>query len=351
MKFVWPVLLVVLRALYFLYSLWCLLFPVALVVFAIALAHEQNLLGIGTRQWNFGLLALFAIFSLVVLALVYNRRSDADPNPFQSAFLSWFGTLRGFWNQRAGDMVKLKLPSGFLVENPQAYRIGGGQIQDILRCIQPGDILLRGYDGYLDGMMIRRASVCTAKEFQPGWFTHAALYMGTLTAVDRALVPETFRNDTGYFQEGSQMLIQAMAKGVHSQDLLTFCRSDYLAILRIKPGMPRIDVAAAILAARKSALEKIGDSYDFDDSDIRKFNRFSCSELVYYCLRDIKDALKLGPLPHALFPLAPWNKTWHLLKRVTIVPDDFYYLLKHGTVECIWQDPISAARHAAGKLA
>jgi hypothetical protein len=351
MKFLWPVLLVVLRALYFLYSLWCLLFPLAAVWFVIALARDPSLLGIGTRQWTLALLVVLLVFAAAVLGLVYHRRSKQDPNPFQSAFLSWFGTLRGFWNQRAGDMVKLGLPSGYIVENPQAYRIAGRNIQDILQCIQPGDILLRGYDGYLDGMMIRRASVASAKEFQPGWFTHAALYMGPLTAVERALVPENFRNESEFFQEGSQMLIHAMAKGVHSQDLLTFCRSDYLAILRIKPGNPQIDVASAIQTARKSALEKIGVSYDFDASDTHSFHRFSCSELVYYCLRDIKDALKIGPLPHALFPLAPLNKRFHMLTRVTIVPDDFYYLQKHGTVECIWQDPISAARHAAGKLA
>jgi hypothetical protein len=68
-------------------------------------------------------------------------------------------------------MVKLKLPSAYLVENPQAYRIGGRAITEILTHIQPGDILLRGYDGYVDGVMIRKALVCSEKQFEPGWFT------------------------------------------------------------------------------------------------------------------------------------------------------------------------------------
>jgi hypothetical protein len=34
------------------------------------------------------------------------------------------------------------------------------------------------------------------------------------------------------------------------------------------------------------------------------------------------------------------------LKRVTIVPDDFYALLQHGSVECVWQDTISASKHS-----
>jgi hypothetical protein len=344
MRYLWPVLLVALRALYFLYSLWCLLFPLAAVWFALALAHDRAVLGVAASQWTSALLAALCAFAITVVALVYLRRSPADPNPFQSAFLSWFGTLRGFWNRRPGDMVKFRLPSGYLVENPQAYRIGGSDMQDILRHIQPGDILLRGFDGYVDGMMIRRASVCSEKDFQPGWFTHAALYMGPLTEQDRRQVRPAFQGDSDYFQLGEQMLVHAMAKGVHCQDLLTFCRSDYLAVLRLQPG-PQVDVAAAIQAARRSALEKIGDSYDFDASDTKAFSRFSCSELVYYCLRDIHAALQLRPLPHAIYPLSPLNKKWSLLRRVTIVPDDFYALVRRGAMECVWQDRISARQH------
>jgi hypothetical protein len=55
--------------------------------------------------------------------------------------------LPGFWNRQAGDQVKLSLPSGYLVENPPAYRIGGLDMQAILKNIEKGDILLRGYDG------------------------------------------------------------------------------------------------------------------------------------------------------------------------------------------------------------
>ena len=115
--------------------------------------------------------------------------------------------------------------------------------------------------------------------------------------------------------------------------------------LRLKPGALQQDVAAVIASARLSALQKIGDSYDFDASDTKTFSRFSCSELVFYCLRDIHAALQLKPLPHAIFPLSPLNKTWCLLKRVTIVPDDFYALLRRDAMECVWQDRISARQH------
>jgi hypothetical protein len=346
MKFVWPVLLVAFRALYFSYSLWCLLFPLAAIWFFVTLARDASLLGLDTRLWAQSLLAAFLVFAAIALALVYRRRSPADPNPFQSAFMSWFGTLRSFWNALPGDMVKLGLPSGYLVENPQAYRIGGKHIKQILDRIQPGDILLRGYDGYVDGAMIRHASVCSAKGFQAGWFTHAALYVGDLSAADRSQVPPEFQQNPGFFQEGSHMLIHAMAKGVHSQDLLTFCRSDYLVVLRIKPGQAQVDVAAAIASARQSALGKIGKSYDYDASDTTRFNRFSCSELVYYCLHSIHTELQLAPSLHALYPLSPFNKTFAILKRNTITPDDFYALVQTGSMECVWEDSVSAELHA-----
>jgi hypothetical protein len=349
MKFVWPVLLVLFRALYFVYSLWCLLFPLVAVWFVVVLVREESLLGLSTRNWSQALLATLLAFGTWVLALVYMRRVPDDPNPFQSAFLSWFGTLRGFWIAQPGDRVQLKLPSGYLVENPPAYRIRGGDIQQVLHHIKPGDILLRSFDGYVDGLMIRRASVCSHKGFRPGWFTHAAIYMGTLTAHDQQQVPTAYQHNSDYFQKGTHMVIHAMAKGVHCQDLLTFCRSDYLAVLRIKPELKGldVDVAAAVAQARQAALEKIGDSYDFDASDTKRFHRFSCSELVYYCLRSIHGAIKLAPLLHAIYPLSPYNKKLAIFKRVTIIPDDFYSLVRQGAMDCVWQDPISARQNGA----
>jgi hypothetical protein len=346
MNLVWPVLLVGCRALYFAYSLWCLLFPLAALWLLAYLAQGNSLLGLQAGVWGYVLLASLLVFALLVVLLVSLRRVPDEPNAFQSAFLSWFGTLRGFWNTQAGDMVKFRLPSGYLVENPGAYRIGGSDIQHILEHIQPGDVLLRGFDGYLDGFLIRHASVCSAKDFQPGWFTHAALYMGALTEADRSQVPPAYQHNADYFQTGSHMLIHAMAKGVHSQNLLTFCRCDYLVVLRIKQGAVPLDVAGVVQAARQSALEKIGDGYDFDASDTTTFSRFSCSELVYYCLRSVQSALQLTPQPHALYPLSPLNKRLAILKRVTIVPDDFYALLQSGGMECIWSDPVSARQKA-----
>jgi hypothetical protein len=47
---------------------------------------------------------------------------------------------------------------------------------------------------------------------------------------------------------------------------------------------------------------------------------------------------------HAIYPLSPFNRTLAIFKRVTIIPDDFYSLVRSGALECIWMDPISATQ-------
>lgn len=369
MKFLWPVLLAIFRTCYLAYALWCLLFPLGMIW----LLRE----GGSAVQW------LVLGFSVILIVLVYQRRSAGDPNPWQSGFMSWFGTLRWFWNAEAAPMVAVGLPSGYLVENPGGYRTSGRDLRAILNVLKPGDILLRGYAGYVDGAFIRKSARCSEKGYAPGWFTHAALYVGALGEEDRAHVPAAFAKQSGFFDTGPQMVIHSMAKGVHAEDILTFCRCDYLAILRIKPtlaplaclpaqsrdkpGLPMassrlcqdlehslrcgqpVDSAQAIAAAKLSALEKIGEKYDFDCSDTTEFHRFSCSELVYYCFRGIHGALDLHPALHAWYPLGMLSRKFALLKRMTLTPDDYYDLVSKGTLECVWEDQVSARAHQGGK--
>ncbi|MEN9436592.1 MAG: hypothetical protein RIR09_1247 [Pseudomonadota bacterium] len=385
MKMLWPALLGVLRAFYLVYAVWCLLFPFALLAWGWALwgdfADSQPWLrGVGQ-----GLLAVFAAMALYAIAAVFARRHADDPNPWQSGFMSWFGTLKLFSNAGGAAGVTLGWPSAYLVENPRGYRISGRDSRQILNLLQPGDILLRGYEGYVDGEFIRRSARTSASGFAPGWYTHVALFAGDLTASDAHHVPAVFKDRSDYFAIGPEMVIHSMAKGVHTEDVLTFLRCDYLAVLRLPPvlkqephapGQPHhaahrqhrpapspsdlrcaelvqvleagqsVTRDVAVDVARQSALEKIGHAYDFDCSDTQQFHRFSCAELLYYCLRGVQTALTLLPQPHALYPLAPWFPRLHLLERTTITPDDYFSLVASGHLECVWEDAVSQARHA-----
>lgn len=381
MKFVWPVLLGLVRTAYLTYSLWCWMFPLALAGVLVALWLDEP----ARNPWLFctawAALALYLLASAYAVFFVYQKKTPDDPNPGQSAFLSWFGTLKKFRNTGAAAAVKLFWPSSYLVENPRGYRISGAHMRVVLEVLQPGDILLRGYEGYVDGAFIRRSSVTSQHGFQPGWFTHAALYVGALTEADRALVPPGVQHDPAYFAPGPQMVIHSMAKGVHAEDVLSFLRCDYLAVLRVPSELAlpagatadlrsarahtkppsfsdplvadllmhlqagkRVTRAQVVQAARISAIEKIGEAYDFDCSDTKEFNRFSCAELVYYCLRGVLGALQLKPLAHALYPLVPLNTRFKVLERITITPDDFHDLLPSGGLERVWEDTASLAQ-------
>lgn len=337
MRILWPILLAVLRSLYFGYALWCVLFPVGLYFLV--------------RDCPSAVLWAGAGIGLLLVVGVYLRRTPGDPNPWQSGFLAWFGTLKRFGTMTPGPMVGVGLPSVYLVENPRSYRIGGRDLRQVLADLQPGDILLRGYDGYIDGAFIRRASRCSDTGFKPGWFTHAALYVGPLGEADRARVEQRFSDESGlqgqdyrhFFETGSQMVIHSMSKGVHTEDILTFTRCDYLTVLRLR-DTTGFDRAQAVSDAIARALSKIGEKYDFDSSDTTHFHRFSCSELVYYCLHSVREQLHLAPREHALYPLGTWNRHLAVLKRTTIIPDDFYDLCTEGKLQRVWEDKESALR-------
>lgn len=378
MKWLWLALLGLGRVLYLAYALWSWLFPLALLGWLVLLTGYA---GAALQTGAQAIGAILGVLALVAVGIIHIRRANDNPNPWQSAFMAWFGTLKLFRNDGGSPEVKLHWPSRFLVENPRGYRINGADLRQILDLLQPGDILLRGYEGYVDGEFIRRSSVSAQNEFKPGWFTHAALYAGALTEGDRAHVPTAFQQRADYFATGPQSVIHAMAKGVHTEDILTFCRCDYLCILRL-PSKLALDASATaqplarcrqssppstsdaqvvalqddlqagktlqsarvIATARISALEKIGEAYDFDCSDTQAFDRFSCAELLYFCLRGVLGAIDLKPLPHALYPLAPWVKRIKLLERTTLTPDDYRDLARRGALQCVWEDRVSENR-------
>jgi len=375
MKIFWLFILALLRPLYFIYSLSCLLAPFFIlyvwIYFFYPTMQAPNLVVHVATEVIF---ALFLIFAVAVPLLAYRRKSANDPNPFQSAFMSWFGTLRWYWNTVPGPMARVGLPSGYLVENPMNYRLNAKDMRAILDKLKPGDILLRAYDGYMDGNFIRHSSLCSKNGYRPGWFTHAALYVGPLTDADRSHVPVDFRQNKNYFQEGSQMILHSMAMGVHVEDILTWFRCDYLVVLRLKDELTMVNKVefnqhpdnkifpsdlvsktlksnirngesvasdSAIQNAKLSALEKIGEPYDFECVETDKYNRFSCAEYVYYCYRSIHDALGLSPRLHAFYPLGKLSRHFSIMGRSTITPDDFYGLAREKHLDVIWIDEIS----------
>jgi len=294
-------------------------------------------------------------------------------NKISSNFISWFGTLKYFTRPYS------------LVADPGSYAITGPQIRQLIEPgkyqLQPGDILLRGYKNYLDGAFIQHTG---GADGLSRFFSHSAIYAGQLTEADRALActqlkiqtetgewvkaseaaQQERRHDAEYFQTGTQMVIHSMAKGVHVEDILTFLRCDYVAVLRLPeqlsadpadraPTATRGKVSAnseallqslqtkhalqrseVVQAALRTALSEIGSGYDFLFEHVKDHHIYSCSELVYHCFQSVNALIGLKITEHRFLGF--------LFKRDTVAPADIYKAATQNpdanSLKLIWQN-------------
>lgn len=160
----------------------------------------------------------------------------------------------------------------FMIYCPEGYKLTAKDMRAIFKKVEPGDILLRGYIDYLDGYFI------------PGTFSHAGLYIG------------------------SDQVIHAMSGGVFQEDILTFCRCDYMCVLRPKTTTEIKNRAIA------KAYESIGMPYDFG-FDFKDHSSVCCTELINYVYESVED--ELGMVPREQKVLFGFDS------RCVISPDDF----------------------------
>jgi len=278
-----------------------------------------------------------------------------EPPPDRRSFLertrdqlvTWFGDIKAF-------RPLPFLPRIALVYDPGSYKVSANESRHLESLLQPGDILLRGYTFYLDGMLI------------PGFYSHAGLYLGPVSEADlnaaghlsEAQVqssPEDKRKKKG-FSTGQYMVAHSMAEGVFTEDLIGFCRADYVAVLRMPStlvSVPRLtpypftDAESthpeailqqrlleagpsgisltddALPVIRSQALARLGAHYDFG-FNFRNFNDMSCTEYVHWCLRSL----------HASHGITPDTRRILLGKRTLIAPDDL--VKAKGSLQHLW---------------
>jgi hypothetical protein len=136
----------------------------------------------------------------------------------------------------------------FALYDPGHHKVTGPEVRLIMEKAQPGDILLRRYDGYLNTI------------FTPGFWGHAALYAG------------------------ENRVIHAIGEGVVSEDIITFCRTDSICLLRPKNATPA-DMARAIECAKKHQKHRTKYDYRFNDRNGTVY----CTELVNICFQGTFD--------------------------------------------------------------
>jgi len=146
----------------------------------------------------------------------------------------------GFWH-----------PFWFTI-NGTSFRLKGKHYRDLESVIEPGDIIIRRFEGYIDKWLI------------PGWWNHAGIYVGEI--------------------DGKQhKVVHAISDGVIVDDLIDFMRTDHMIVLRA----PDDRVTEAIDKAKMA----IGSEYDFS-FDFNETVRFSCTELISYCYQGMINSKK-----------------------------------------------------------
>lgn len=146
----------------------------------------------------------------------------------------WSDFLTAFGN------VKIFSWPFWLIYDPDDYGITGEKTLEFIKCLEPGDVIMRGYRHYLDGKFIPS---------KDGW-SHGAIYVG----------------------DGK--IIHAVAEGVSETDVITFSRCDRLVVLR-----PRKYARHAVSKARK--FMKDNTPYDFGFE--RGVSALYCFELCGEC--------------------------------------------------------------------
>lgn len=145
-------------------------------------------------------------------------------------FLTWFGNIKVF-----------KWPM-FVIYDPTQFWMTGEKILEARELLRPGDVLLRGYSMYLDGM------------FVPGDYSHGAVYVG---------------DDT---------VVHAVAEGVSTINVVDFCECDRICVLRPKSGQGK---------AVERALDFVKNDVPYDFGFKRDASALYCFELCAECYREL----------------------------------------------------------------
>ncbi|MFN0213458.1 MAG: YiiX/YebB-like N1pC/P60 family cysteine hydrolase [Saprospiraceae bacterium] len=210
--------------------------------------------------------------------------------------MNLFAYLRNRFLEFFGDIKVFKFPF-FLLYDPGSYKVKGFEIRYVIDNIQPGDIVVRGYSNYLDGFFI------------PGFFSHTGLFLGE-THKGNLLLPDVIESK---FYEGKQVVIHSMAEGVFMEDIINFCKCDYLLILRRSTEIESSsEIDSSFTAIYENALKNLGKGYDFK-FDFSNIHNLSCTELVYTCC--------IGYL--SKYNVKIKQKRVFLKKRQILIPDDF----------------------------
>lgn len=143
-----------------------------------------------------------------------------------------------------GDIKIFKWPF-FVIYQPTSFRVKGVHTREIMTSILPGDVVIRAYDNYLDGYFIPKGdSGCS----------HSGLYIG------------------------DNQIVHSIAEGSTLIDIIDFCRTDKMIVLR-----PSGHQEWAIDHAKKCADKNIEYDFDFTPGP----GKYYCHEFTASCYPEL----------------------------------------------------------------
>lgn len=135
-------------------------------------------------------------------------------------------------------------PGGIVLFGNSSYKVKGNYIKEIMRLLQPGDVLLNSHTGFVSSWFIK------------GKYKHAGLYV----------------------LDGD--VIHVIGDGIQKESIYSFLRCDSFAIIRCKN---RDLIKLAIANAYRQFDRHVKYDYDFDITSESAESEFYCSEFTDFC--------------------------------------------------------------------
>jgi len=212
---------------------------------------------------------LFNNFDKTLLSSVEISKNQIE----DSMFDAWFPIQKNVANMM-GNIV--------LMDRKDKGMISHEQIVAMKKNMNPGDVMLQRRNWHLSNVGI------------PGFWTHAALYTGTLEDMNKyfssqfpleghsdisSYMKEKFPNLYGEYSkfdsEGNKKsVLEAIAPGVVLQSMEKSAKADFIVVIR-----PRLEKKDKLLSLLR-AFENFGKPYDYN-FDFETRDSLVCSELVY----------------------------------------------------------------------
>lgn len=167
---------------------------------------------------------------------------------------AWNNVMFGLFEASGRAVAELRMPG--VKPSGAPKRISGGLRERVLEKVRSGDVFVTRHDDAVSNL------------FLPGFWPHAALYLGITQELERMGIPVPAESTDGPW------FLESRKDGVRIRPAAETLEVDALVVLR--PPLKRTDLEVAL----RRAVSHAGKPYDFL-FDFRTADRMVCTEVIY----------------------------------------------------------------------